>query len=83
MITIRLKQTGTKNRKKWRVVVLDSRRPRNGRLMEEIGSYNPLKEPPEIQMRRDRYDEWVRKGAQPTEVVRNLVKRGGLSSRAD
>ena len=74
MIAIRLKQVGTKNLKKWRVVVTDSQAPRNGRFLEEIGSYNSLKNPPEVQVKVDRYEAWVKKGAQPTDTVRYLMK---------
>ena len=74
MIAIRLKQTGTKNLKKWRVVVTDSRVPRNGRLIEELGSCNPLVDPPEIKVKLDRYDAWIKKGAQPSDTVKSLIK---------
>ena len=75
MIAIRLKQMGTKNLKKWRVIVTDSQAPRNGWFLEEIGSYNSLKNPPEVQVKVDRYEAWVKKGAQPTDTVRSLMKK--------
>ena len=83
MIAIRLKGMGTKNRKKWRVVVTDSRVSRSGSLIEEIGSYNPLVNPPEVKIRWDRYRAWVQKGAKPSQTVASLAareKRTGASS---
>jgi small subunit ribosomal protein S16 len=78
MITIRLKRTGTKSRKQWRIVVTDSRRGREGSLIEEIGFYNPHTEPPQFQIHREHYTEWLRKGAQPSSIVRSLVKGAKL-----
>lgn len=75
MITIRLKKTGTKSRKQWRVVVVDSRMPRNGRLIEEIGFYNPFVEPPSVRIDRERYQAWTQKGAQSSKMVRALIKK--------
>jgi len=72
-VTIRLKKTGTKNRDQWRIVVATSEVPRNGRLLEEIGFYNPLVEPPLVQVKMDRYQAWVSKGARPSEAVRHLM----------
>ena len=75
MIAIRLKPTGTKSRKQWRVVVIDSRLPRNGRLIEEIGFYNPLVNPPDVQIKMDRYDAWLSKGAQPSKTLKTVIAR--------
>lgn len=75
MIVIRFKQTGTKSRKNWRVVVADRRVPRNGRLIEEIGYYNPLVDPPKLEVNRERYDEWIRKGAKPSSAVKSVMKK--------
>ena len=80
MIAIRLKQAGTKNRKQWRIVVADTRVPRNGRLIEELGSCNPLVDPPKVNIQMERYDEWVKKGAKPTDTVRTLIKNARKSS---
>lgn len=74
MNVIRLKKVGTKNLKKWRVIVTDHTAPRNGRLLEELGSYNSLVNPPEIRIRLDRYETWVKNGAKPSATVANLVK---------
>ena len=75
MIAIRLKRVGTKNIKKWRIVVTKSQSPRDGRFLEEIGSYNSLKNPPETEVKLDRYEMWLKKGAKPSETVRALMKR--------
>ncbi len=74
MNVIRLKKVGTKNLKKWRVIVTDRTAPRNGRLLEELGSYNSLVNPPEIRIRLDQYETWVKNGAKPSATVANLVK---------
>jgi len=68
---------GTKNRLKWKIVVADSRISRDSRLLEELGSYNPRVNPSEVKLCRDRYDEWVRKGARPSRTVAALARRQG------
>lgn len=75
MNVIRLKKVGTKNSKKWRVIVTDRVAPRNGRLIEELGSYNSLVNPPEIRIKLDQYEDWVKKGAKPSPTVVGLVKQ--------
>ena len=75
MISIRLKKTGTKSRSRWRIVVADSRVPRNGRLIEEIGSCNPMVDPPAVKIQMERYEHWIQKGARPSDTVRQLVKK--------
>ncbi len=75
MITIRLKPTGTKSRKQWRVVVADRRSARDSRLIEEIGFYNPFAKPDAVQVKMERYETWLRKGAQPTATVRSLIQQ--------
>jgi len=59
----------------WRVVVADARSPRDGRFIEQVGSYDPIKNPPVIQLKLDRIENWISKGAQPTETVRSLIKK--------
>ena len=75
MTTIRLKKMGTKSRKIWRMVVSDSKVSREGRLIEEIGFYNPTVDPPQIRIQRDRYDDWIRKGAKPSRIVASLAEK--------
>ena len=78
MVKIRLKRIGAKKAPIYRVVVADSRYPRNGRFIEEIGSYNPLTEPAEIKIDADKTKAWIGKGAQPTETVKSLLKKSGI-----
>jgi len=59
-------------------VVADSRSPRDGRSIEEVGTYNPLTDPPEVTVKTERVQEWIKNGAQPTETVRALLKKAGV-----
>ncbi len=81
MIVIRLKKTGKKNRKEWRIVVTEQGAPRNGEHIEELGSANPLVNPPKVKMNIERYEAWIKKGAQPSVGVRGLVREARLESR--
>ena len=78
MVIIRLKRIGAKKAPFYRVVVADSRYPRNGRFIEEIGSYNPLTEPAQINIDSEKAKAWIVKGAQPTETVKALLKKSGI-----
>ena len=78
MVKIRLKRIGAKKAPIYRVVVADSRYPRNGRFIEEIGSYNPLTEPAQITIDGEKAKSWIAKGAQPTETVKSLLKKSGI-----
>lgn len=77
MVKIRLKRMGTHKRPFYRVIVADSRTPRNGRFIEEIGTYDPLKDPAEIKIDKDKAVKWIQTGAQPTDTVRALLKKSG------
>ena len=77
-VRIRLKRVGTKNRAQWRVVVADHRSPRDGRFIEEVGHYNPLRDPAEITLKLERIENWISKGARPTDTVKSLVKKAKL-----
>ena len=79
MVKIRLKRAGAKKAPFYKVVVADSRYPRDGRFIEEIGTYNPMVEPSEIKINAEKVDEWMKKGAQPTDTVKSLLKRAGIS----
>lgn len=74
-VKIRLKRMGTKKFPFYRVVVADSRYPRDGRFIEEIGTYNPLKEPSELKIKEDRKNYWIQNGAKPTDVLKRLFKK--------
>ncbi|MDA8066543.1 MAG: 30S ribosomal protein S16 [Thermaerobacter sp.] len=77
---MRLKRMGAKKRPVYRVVVADSRSPRDGRFIEEIGYYDPTAEPTVIKFQEERVAEWLRRGAQPSERVQNLLQRAGLTA---
>ena len=78
MVKLRLKRMGAKKAPFYRIVVADSRYPRDGRFIEELGTYDPLKEPSAIQVNGDRALEWIRTGAQPTDTVKVLLKKAGV-----
>jgi small subunit ribosomal protein S16 len=79
-VKIRLKRMGAKKAPFYRVVVADARYPRDGRFIEEIGTYNPLTNPAEIKIDAEAAQKWIKNGAQPTETVRSLLKRSGAIS---
>jgi small subunit ribosomal protein S16 len=72
-VTIRLRREGSSKRPRYRVVVADSRAPRDGRFIEIIGHYNPVTQPPTVQIDRDRASAWISKGAQPSNTVKKLI----------
>lgn len=78
MVKIRLTRTGAKKAPSYRVVVADSRYPRDGRFIEEIGYYNPMTNPSEVKIDAEKAKEWMAKGAQPTETVKSLFKKNGI-----
>ena len=73
MVSIRLRRTGTNKRPTYRVVVTDSRSPRDGRFIEILGHYNPLTQPPTVKIDRPRVQAWIAKGAQPSNTVKRLL----------
>lgn len=77
MLKIRLRRMGAKKAPFYRIVVADSRAPRDGAFVEEIGYYNPVSEPVELKIDNERAAQWIKNGAQPTETVRTLLKRSG------
>lgn len=77
MLKIRLRRMGAKKAPFYRIVVADSRAPRDGAFVEELGYYNPLTDPAEIKVDNDRAVYWVKSGAQPTDTVRALLKKSG------
>jgi len=78
MVKIRLRRMGAKKAPFYRVVVADSRYPRDGRFIEEIGTYDPRQEPAAINIDVERAQAWIKTGAQPTDTVRGLLKKAGL-----
>lgn len=77
-VKIRLRRTGAKKAPSYRVVVADSRYPRDGRFIEELGYYNPLTEPATIKIDLEKAQNWIANGAQPTDTVKVLLKKAGL-----
>ena len=77
-VKIRLRRMGAKKAPFYRVVVADSRYPRNGRFIEEIGYYDPMKEPAVISIDGEKAKDWIAKGAQPTDTVRAHLKKTGV-----
>ena len=77
MVKIRLRRMGAKKAPFYRIVVADSRYPRDGRFIEEFGYYNPLTKPATVNVDVDRAQAWIKTGAQPTETVRDLLKKAG------
>lgn len=75
MVKIRLRRMGAKKAPYYRVVVADSRYPRDGRFIEEIGYYNPLEEPAVIKIDTEKAEKWIANGAQPTDTVKALLKK--------
>ncbi|MCL4359674.1 30S ribosomal protein S16 [Patescibacteria group bacterium] len=73
MVKIRLTQTGTTNRKTYRIIAIEEGKRRDGRALEILGYYNPLVKPPQIRIDRDRISFWVSRGAQPTPAVQKLL----------
>ncbi len=78
MVKIRLRRMGAKKAPYYRIVVADSRFPRDGRCIEEIGTYNPLTEPVAITVDAEKAQTWIKNGAQPTDTVRGLLKKAGV-----
>ena len=77
-VKIRLRRMGAKKAPYYRVVVADSRYPRDGRFIEEIGHYDPTKNPADVQIDAEKAKKWISNGAQPTDTVKALLKKNGV-----
>ena len=77
-VKIRLRRMGSKKRPFYRVVVADSRSPRDGKCIEEIGYYNPISEPVQVKIDDEKAKKWLNDGAQPTDTVKDLFKKHGI-----
>ena len=82
MLAIKLMRTGAKKRPSYRVVVKEKQSKRDGAYLENLGTYNPTREPAEINLKADRVEYWISKGAQPTDTVRQLIKQAARSQAA-
>lgn len=76
-VKIRLRRLGAKKAPYYRIVVADSRAPRDGRFIEEIGTYNPMTNPATVTVDAEKAKKWIANGAQPTDTVRDLLKKNG------
>ena len=80
-VKIRLERMGSKKRPFYRIVVADSRAPRDGRFITSLGTYNPLTTPKEIKFDEDAIMDWLQKGAQPSDTVRNILSKAGVMKK--
>ncbi len=80
-VKIRLKRIGAKKNPYYRVVVADSRSPRDGKFIEEIGTYDPMSEPASVKIDAEKASTWLKNGAQPTETVKSLFVKSGIISK--
>ena len=80
-VKMRLRRSGAKKRPFYRIVVADSRSPRDGRIIEKIGTYNPVADPEELVIEEEKALEWLAKGAQPSDTVRNLLSSQGIMQK--
>ncbi|MBQ4617618.1 MAG: 30S ribosomal protein S16 [Clostridia bacterium] len=77
-VKIRLRRMGAKKAPFYRIVVADSRYPRDGRFIDEIGYYNPLTDPVDLKVDTEKVQKWIQNGAQPTDTVKSLLKKAGI-----
>ncbi len=77
-VKIRLARHGTKKKPFYRIVIADSESPRDGRFLENVGTYNPLVDPAEVSLKQERIKYWIDQGAIPTDTVKNLMKKEGF-----
>lgn len=77
-VKIRLRRMGAKKNPFYRIVVADLRYPRDGRFIEEIGTYDPLKTPADVKIDADKAKQWIANGAQPTDTVKDILKKSGV-----
>ena len=80
-VKIRLKRMGSKKRPFYRIVVADSRSPRDGRFIETVGTYNPLTDPETVTLKEEKFKNWLNNGAQPSDTVRNILSRNGVMKK--
>jgi small subunit ribosomal protein S16 len=78
-VTIRLSRHGARKHAFYRIVVADTRSPRDGRIIDQIGTYDPAPKPEKVVVKRDRLEHWLGKGARPSDTVASLLKRAGIT----
>ena len=77
-VKIRMKRFGTKKRPVWRMCVFDTRKARDGKFIEEVGVYDPTKNPPVVQLKKEKISNWIKNGAKPTSQIKRIFEREGL-----
>lgn len=82
-VKIRLSRHGMKKKPFYRIVVSDSRSPRDGRFIEQIGTYDPRTDPASVRLDHEKFDGWVKQGAEPSQTVRSIVKKHAVRTSAD
>lgn len=82
MVRIRLARHGAKKKPFYRIVVADSHSPRDGRYIDQVGYYDPTKNPAIVELKKEKLDRWLQNGAQPSETVAQLIKRAGKVAAA-
>lgn len=80
-VKIRLKRMGSKKRPFYRIVVADSRSPRDGRFIAQVGTYNPLTEPASVKLEEEEILNWLNNGAQPSDTVKNIFSKAGIMKK--
>ena len=80
MLRIRLRRTGSKHQPSYRIVVADSRKPRDGRVVDYLGHYNPRFDPPEMVMDTEKAQKWISQGAQPSDAVKRIIEKVSSSA---
>jgi len=83
MVKIRLRRVGAKHKPSYRIVVADSRSPRDGRFIEIVGHYNPLTDPATININEEKVLKWLKQGAQPTDTVYSLLRKSGIIDKLE
>ncbi len=81
-VKIRLARHGSKKRPFYRIVVANSESPRDGRFIEIVGTYDPLKDPPRIDLKAEKVVEWLKRGAEPTDTVKQIFKKAGITKKS-
>ncbi|MDQ3936840.1 MAG: 30S ribosomal protein S16 [Actinomycetota bacterium] len=79
-VRVRLTRVGSRKNPVWRVVVADQRSPRDGRVIEHVGRYNPQTDPSEVELNEERLRHWLERGAQPTDTVKRLMRIQGIAA---
>lgn len=76
---MRLKRIGAKKKPFYRIIIADARAPRDGRFIDQVGTYNPLADPVEVKFDEEKAKDWLKKGVQPTDTVKRLLKNAGIT----